>query len=511
MSENNFSLDELKSTAASNEGDLLDTSTTKVSTGPITEDFAPISPEIKEVEIADIMPYKKPEAVGKEFVDSLFNDLDKAVDREKERITELQNKVMEQEAFKQMDEEVEEKDNTDDIPATATKVEETNAETVDLEDEDAVTTDFSLSIDEENFFKDLEEEDDDIEEEEEESEVDKESQDAQINELKDSLKGKITPIAKSIDLSKYTISKKPVSIAKLLSIESSANNAADWVLYSAKRPISMSELSGTEIEKIDPRNSNRNRVNMYKDIYSIIYKHVIDANKPPFEAWLKTLRLFDVSHIYFALYKACFAGANSIPYSCPKCGKTFMIDTAFEDMVKYATPEIKEEVAKILANDTTTETDEYEVTLKQISDNYVVALKDPSVYEVVFETGSLSEEFTEKYKDLLGLMVYIDGFYLINNEDMTLSRVDTKPDPNNIVKTTMRKVKIFYEILSSLSSAQYFQIASYIKEITDRGGNISYKIPAAKCPKCNHDIPEEVRSPEEMLFTRHQLAAIVTL
>lgn len=456
------------------------------------EDEVPATNGIKEVSIDEIRPRKEEVSESQKLAENLFAELDRAVERDMEKITELQNSVIDKEFMNQIDED-------------ETKAEEEIHEELKIDDEEVM----SLPANEEDFFKDL----DKFENEKSDAagELTEEETREQLDEIKASIKNKITPIVKSVDLSKFTISKKPVSISKLLSTTTPKAHIADWCLYSSKRPISISEFSGPEIEKLDPRNSSRNRLNTYKDIYGLIYKHVVDNNKPEFEPWLKTLKFFDINHIYFAIYKACFAGSNTIPYTCPNCNKMFMSDIDIDSMVKYADDDTKKEVERILSGDTTTISDEYTAELRQISDNYVVSLKDPTIYNVIFESASLSQEFTEKYKDLLGLISYIDEFYVINATEGTLDPVDTSPVPNDIAKSTMRKIKIYYEILSTLTSDQYYQLSSYIKDINDKSDKVSYIMPKIVCPKCGHEIPEEAKTPESLLFTRHQLGAIVNI
>ena len=105
-------------------------------------------------------------------------------------------------------------------------------------------------------------------------------------------------------------------------------------------------------------------------------------------------------------------------------------------------------------------------------------------------------------------MSYIDTIYFIDRSTNQLSPIAIKQYPNDIAKTTKRKIKIYYEILSTLSSDQYFAFTSYIKQINDRNEVIQYRLPETTCPKCNHLIPEEIRKPDSLLFTRHQLGAL---
>lgn len=502
MSNEVFSLDDLRSEIPTTANEVVEETKT-----------------IREVSIEEIAPYQNKPDPGEEYVKGLFADLDNAISKEKEKITELQQDYFERQAIKDLDSDISGYDKTEFENGFATaqeptpvikKVVEPQPEPVVRKEPEPVveevqaSTKVSLTIDdEEDFFKDIDAE---LGEDEDEEILD---EDKEIEEIKKDIKTKITPIVNSIDLSKFTINNKPVSITRLLSNKSPNHNLADWVLYSSGRSITVSEMSGPEIEKLDPRNSGTNRLNTYKNIYETIYKHIVDSNKPEFETWLKSLNFFDINHLYYAIYKACFNGTNSIPYSCPECGKMFMQDMEIDKLIKYKSDEVKENVRKILAKDTTTNDNNYQIELKQISDKYVVALRDPSVYSVIFETASLTEDFTNKYRDLLGIISYIDGFYLIDMETSSLTPISTSPDPDDMVKTTMRKIKIYYEILSSLNSDQYYNLNAYIKTINDRSDELSYVLPEVTCPKCHKKIEEQAMAAENLLFTRHRLGAIV--
>lgn len=347
----------------------------------------------------------------------------------------------------------------------------------------------------------------------EEAEAAKEEADVNnmLEDLKTAVKEKITPIRKSLDLSKFTIAQKSISAQKVMKLAvQSHQNVADWIMFSANRPLSVTGLSGPEILKLNPENSSRNRLNTFRDMYRIIYDHVYDANKPEFETWLKQIRFVDVQHIYFALYMATFGGSNFVNYTCPKCNKVFVQDIKFEDMVSYASEETKEKVRSILKMDTTTPSnDTYPVDLVQISNNYVFGLRTPSVWNVIMETASLSDQFLEKHADLIDVVSYIDTIYIIDEETMSLVPVDTKPDPNDQAKTSARRIKVFYDVIRTLSSEDYYGLRAKINEYDENSNDVSYKIPACKCPECEAEIPENKDiAPDNMLFTRHQLAAI---
>lgn len=340
---------------------------------------------------------------------------------------------------------------------------------------------------------------------------DVEDSDQMFEKLKKEVKEKIVPIKRSLDLSKFTIAQKSINASKVMKLAiKNHQTVADWVMYAANRPISVSGLSGQEILKLNPDNSSRNRLNTFRDMYRIIYDHIFDGNKPEFETWLKQTRFIDIPHIQFALYMATFQGSNFITYSCDKCKKVFIKDIDFKDMVEYASDEAKEKVQNMLRMDTTSPSeDTYDVDLVQISDNYVFGLRVPSVWNVIIETASLSDAFISKYEDLIDIVSYIDNIYMINYDTQELVRIDTKNDPNDQAKSSARRIKIFHDIISKLTSEELYSLRAKIGEYDKTSDDVTYLIPACTCPDCAAEIPaNKDMSPDMMLFTRHQLAAI---
>jgi hypothetical protein len=209
---------------------------------------------------------------------------------------------------------------------------------------------------------------------------------------------------------------------------------------------------------------------------------------------------------------ATFGGSNFINYSCPKCKKVFIKDNIdFKDMVIYANDEAKATIQSLLKMDTTSKSkDTYESTLVQVSDNYAFAIRTPSIWNVIIETASLSDQFLQKHADLIDMVAYIDTAYIIDHANAQLVPVDTKPDPNDMAKTAARRIKAMYDIISTLSSEEFYAMRNAINEFDEFANNsVSYQIPACTCPHCAAEIPANKEiTPDAMLFTRHQLAAI---
>jgi len=470
---------------------------------------------IDPVDAASQVP-DAPEGVTSSEFDDLFDDEDEEDIPEEENTDEDEEEV--DEAFvrahsksnkkktatpkKVVEEEpvVEEKDEYEDYKNTSNSILD------DLDDEE----------DDDIFDDDVKDTDDESDEEEEDTpdapdfqDMSEEEQQEILNDIKKQVKDNITPIRK-VDLGSFKIKKKPVSISTIMKITKAETNVADWVLPTAKRSVSCSAISGTEIIKLDPSNSNRNRLNTFKDIYNIIYSHIVDSNKPDFETWLKTTAFHDLEHYYFCIYKATFGKSNFMNRECsnPKCKHTFIADFEIDDMINYENDDAKELVQRIFNHDTTTKDHEMENTLVQISDNYAVSLSMPTIWSATIETASLSAQFLQKYADMIDIYSYIDDIYFIDAENDELIPIDFKPVANDQTKTIANKIRVCYNVINSLSSDQYITLLGYTRKMNNDNSTISYQIPECTCPKCGTKIEATPATADQLLFTRHQLGAI---
>lgn len=495
---------------------------------------------LRPVDIDRILPKREP--APNPIETKLMDDLDAAVDREIENITKLHEDIAakqeeeyeaaelereEQELSKDdefalngtvsADDYIDENKNDDDEDDDIIDTIKNNDRTVAYDDHGIKNDNKTFEKPKINILDNIDDDDlfDDATDEKNENNNNDADADTLLEELKNQIKQRVEPIKKSFDLSKFTISQKAVSAQKVMKLAVQVHqNVADWVLPSAGRSISVSGLSGPEILKLNPENSNRNRQNTFRDMYRVIYDHIVDGNKPDFEVWLKQTRFVDMQHIYFALYMATFGGSNFLNYTCPKCEKVFIKDVDFKDMVMYADDETKEKINCMLKQDTTSHSsDSYNVELIQVSNSYVLGIKTPSIWNVIMETASLSEKFLDKYSDLIDMVSYIDSAYLIDEQNGMLIPVNTKPDPNDMAKTAARRIKAMYDIIATLNSEEFYALRSKINEHDEFAtSKISYKIPETICPHCATKVPENRNvTPDNMLFMRHQLAAIANM
>lgn len=542
-------------------------------------DGSPKQPSIKVVNAKfdpstakefDINTLEKRKPEKSEFEKEIMDDLDKAVAREKESITERINAITEMQR-KEFEEQMAAKEEaeykrveTEEQPTVKSSSGDDDIDWDNLFDDDEKTTEdkpvkhspitryveedtaqYTIpNMDSEPAKIDSEVEEDDLDGDEDtttntiEEVVEDPKPIASSNEISDDLdkdlaaeigeevpdtdsimkrfaenvKERIAPITKRFNLNDFTVGESPITRLDIKMMGLSHVSVADHFLPNAGKIISCSALSGSELMAMNPENSNRSRLNTLKDIYSIMYKHVVSEKPKTFDEWLKTTRFNDLEHIYFALYKATFGGSNFMTYECPnkKCQDVFIEDVSFEDMINYADDETKAKMQAIMSSGDSSITP-YEIVRQQISNNLAIGIRNPSIYNVVIEVSGLSDSFLEKYQDLMDIIVFIDNIYYIDYEHQVLEPVDFMPDKNNIAKTIARRIKIIADILRSLPSDNYFELRKAVADAFPSLAGVTYKIPAATCKKCGTQIPERVVGAQELLFMRHQLGAFVVL
>lgn len=354
----------------------------------------------------------------------------------------------------------------------------------------------------------------------------KERRDALRNSIRTSVKENFKPIENKIDISTFEIQKKPISASKVLNhIKETPVRTATTPLYStSKKVVEVSEFTATEVQKLNP--SLINQSNFYttlRDRYQLLYNHIVDPNKPAtFEAWLKTVPEDAIDDYFFAAYKATFGAANILTYECPKeeCNNVFLKEVPVMSMIKYKNENVKKEYLDLLHNgELNVSKDTYSAGLFQASDEYVFALKSPTLYERVFEPTLLDSKILETYGELITLITYIDGIYVIDQANKKLIPVDMQPVHTDPRKTVRRRIKTCASIIRTLTSDQLQTLTvetdKYDKPDSKRNLNddddedttpdIQYIYPECECPKCKSKINEAVANPVDMLFTRHQL------
>lgn len=373
-------------------------------------------------------------------------------------------------------------------------------------------------IDDEDL-KYLDEDSSDEDSDSKEDEDEKAKTEAIKSIIREEVNKNFVPVDKKINFGKFTISKKPINAAKVINdIKAKAIECADGVLYAQKRAVRMSAWKPMEIQSIDPSRLRSGNYNKYiENKLKLIYEHIVDANKPKtFEAWAMITPNTVIDDYMFTAYKATFGLTNIITFSCTddKCNNVFMESVPIHSMIKFRNDEIKEEYMKILHEGNTDSTNsDYQVSLYQASDDYVFALKVPSLYNTYIEPTLVNQEFNSKYEDRLLLLSYIDAIYKIDYNNNELIPIDTKPVATDKSLTYKRRIKTFDTILKSLTSDQLMALSVETDKydggkLNDDGDlirDVTYVYPERRCTKCGKKIDEQEINPDNMLFTRHQL------
>lgn len=360
-----------------------------------------------------------------------------------------------------------------------------------------------------NFDEEIEE----LEENIDDAALAEKEQQEQMDKLKNAIKEKIKPVTSGFDISSFTISKRPA--ANNIAVPKSVEKVSSWVLMNSKKPIYMRKFTGTEIERLSEGGKGKTRLNKAIDQWQLIYNHIEDPHKPQtLEQWAKVTSFLDIDHIYMAIYKANFEGSNYIPFYCTNrnCKEVFLTDNLdIMELCKFKTKKDKEEFYNILGTETNSTSELYCSEIVPVSDNYAFAFREPSIYNIIFESAVLEQDFVEKFGDLITLCTYIDSIYYINKETHQLQPVRTNIYQNNMKKTVKSKIINYSKIISTLNSDQYSMILAYIQKITDAGSSLTYQLPEVTCPHCGTVIPAAEQDASNLVFTRHQLVALANL
>ena len=442
---------------------------------------------------------------------------------------------LEQEKTEQAKKEYEEaKENYEDTVNTINEMkedgiiedEESIEEVEDSEEEEDIEEDIKNVVDEEESieaYQGLTEEDEAEMEKEladllddgtiDDEEAEKEEKE-NLKKLQDAIRTKIKPASEEIDLSSFTIAKEPISVNSTL--DKSIEDEIVYPLYHSDRSTRMKRFFASDIENINPdtRASSLNTIETMKKVYRTFYEHITDANKPAkFEQWLKSTSFMDIKHLYMAAYVSAFDGANYITYTCEneECENVWLSDSVDikENMIEFKDDEVKEKFYELFEKESSVMDKLYTTEIVPISDKYAFSFHDPSIYNVVFESASLPRKITNKYSDMLSILMYIDKIYCIDKATKQLKPIALKEFKDSIANTTKVKIYTYSKVLKSLTSDQYQTIGRYINKINSREEDIKYYKPESICPKCGRKVEREEANPIQLVFQRHSLEAIM--
>lgn len=397
--------------------------------------------------------------------------------------------------------------------------EESNAtltEETDLSnDEDAVfdAPDIDLDVEEgvESIGDSVEDTTDDNDDEEiNNSEIAETDDDTILKQLQDMATERLKPTSKKLDISSFTVVKKPVTNVMPFFKPNKAK-VAKWVLPTQKATIFMKEFSGSELEKLREYSEDRNSIDALNRRFHMIYDHIASARPSSFEQWLKVTPYRDVDHYFFAIYIASFNGANFLPEDCinTRCKKTFLTDDIkIMDMVKFENSKAKEEFSKLYKSEASPVSNGLFVSeVVPLSESVAIGFREPSIYNV-FELASLDDATRRRYSSIIDYIPYIDELYVINQETHELIPVGYKKYTNNAVKTVQSKLQKYEKIFNTLSVDEFGPVKAYVRDIIAMNPGMYYVYPSVECPQCHTMTEEQRTSAEELVFTRYQLGAL---
>ena len=378
---------------------------------------------------------------------------------------------------------------------------------IDCEPEQVETPDINVEEQEDNFVTDIEEE-----EEDSTTEVGDVDNDEVLKHLQKLATEKLKPVSKKLDISSFTVLKKPATNINPI-FQAASARVIKWVLPAQGSIVLMKEFSGAEIEKLREYSENSRSVDSLNRRFHMIYDHIVSPKPASFEQWMKTTPYEDVDHYFFAVYIASFKGANYLPVDCVnnKCNETFLTeDINIMDMVKFENNEAKDKFVKLYQSEATPAgKGVYCTEIVPITNTVAIAFRQPSIYNLI-EIASLDERSRNTYSHILDYIPYIDTMYAIDTEQETLTPINYKVFPDNAQRTIRSKIKKYESIFSLMSVDEFGPIKAYVRAITEKTTGMSYIYPAVECPKCHTLTAEQPASAEQLVFTRYQLGSLVT-
>ena len=313
------------------------------------------------------------EGLGNPMIDQAFQNLDSTIDRLQEETNQIYEEGQEQRIEKELDED-------DEI-----SVKDNNTYKVNTYDNNTTSSQSTYNDDDLGLLDEEEEEQEEEENRKEKEQKEEEEKEELKNTIRNEMK-KFSPLNNRLNLNNFTISKKPITASKVINqLTHKAIECADGVLWAEKRAVRMSAFSPIEIQGLDPERIRNGNYNQYmEDKLKLIYNHIIDENKPSsWKEWSKITPNVSMDDYMFVAYAATFGNANILTFNCNNsdCNNVFMKKVNIFDMIKFKNDEVKEKYFNILHSGNINSTSsKYNVNLFQVSDEYVLGLKTPSLY-----------------------------------------------------------------------------------------------------------------------------------
>ena len=349
---------------------------------------------------------------------------------------------------------------------------------------------------------------------EEDSAANDEDSEEVLKNLQKMITEKIKPISTKLDLSSFTIVKKPISnISDIVSDTSS--RVIKWVLPNQKAIVKMKDFTGAELEKLREYSEDPRSVDQLNRKYKMVYDHIVSPKPQNFVTWLKTTPFSDLEHYFFAVYIANYKGSNFLPVDCSdttKCKNTWVTDDInIMDMVKFEKDEDKKKFEEIYHSEQTAATGKgvYCTQAVAISDKFAFAFKEASIYNII-EDRLIDARTREKYSEFVDYLPYIDEIYVIDHDSHGLIPITYRRFNDNAVRDIRSKIQKYATVFETLSADEFGPVKAYIRAISERNDGISYNYPELTCPKCGAVVNAEPASAEALVFTRYQLGSLTS-
>ena len=322
---------------------------------------------------------------------------------------------------------------------------------------------------------------------------------------------KLKPVSKKLDISSFTVLKKPVSNVATMFKESSSR-VAKWVLPTQDSIILMKEFSGAELEKLREYSENTRSVDALNRRFKMIYDHIMSPKPAAFDTWLKTTPFDDIDSYFFAIYIASFKGANYLPADCinPACKETYLSDNVdIMSMVEFENDAAKNSFLKLYQSEAVPAGKGiYCTEIVPMNNKVAISFRQPSIYNV-FEIAAIDDKTRADYSSIIDYIPYIDTIYSIDMNNHQLIPIGYKMFADNNQRTIRSKIQKFHQILSTLTVDEFAIVKAYVKAIAEKNSGIYYTYPAIECPKCHTSTEKQRTTAEELVFTRYQLGTLV--
>ena len=350
-------------------------------------------------------------------------------------------------------------------------------------------------------------------EEDEVKEAEEDSDEDILKNLQKMITEKIKPVSTQLDLSTFTIVKKPITNINNY-ITDVSSRVIKWVLPNQDAIVKMKDFTGAELEKLREYSDNPRSIDSLNRRFKLIYDHIVSPKPADFNTWLKCTPFSDVDHYFFAIYIANYKGANFLPIDCSneKCKNTWVTDDInIMELVKFEKPEDKKKFEQIYHSEATAATGKglYVTQVVPITDKFAVAFKEPSIYNII-EDRLIDTNTRNKYSSFIDYMPYIDTVYAIDYETHGLIPITYKRFADNAAKDVKSKINKYSAVFSTFNSDAFGIIKAYARAISERNDGISYNYPELTCPKCGSVIKSEPVSAEALVFTRYQLGSLTS-